>query len=258
MAAVFLAASKLLDLAFAPLSWALALLVAAVLLRRRRHAWALVVAAIAVLAAFSSGPVANAIARAAERSAPRTFRPDARYDAVIVLGGAYDPAASRRSGEVELRESAERILRGWELVRDGRAAHVLVSGGAIAPAPGEQAEADAVAGLYRAWGVPADRIVAEPRSRNTRENAIESARIVRERGWRSLLLVTSAAHMPRALGCFHAVGLAPDALPVDRRAGDGGERLPRADALALATDMLRELAGRVVYRAAGYARSAPP
>ncbi len=255
---MFVAASKLLDLAFAPLSWALALLVAAVVLRKRlRRPWALVVAAIAVLAVFSSGPVANALARAAERSAPRTFRPDVTYDAVIVLGGAYDPAASRASGGTELREGAERILRGWELVRDGRAGHVVVSGGAIDPAPGDRAEADAVAELYRAWGVPAERIVAEPRSRNTRENAVETARIVRERGWRTLLVVTSAAHMPRALGCFHAVGLAPDALPVDHRAGGAGERLPRAEALDLSSGMLRELAGRAVYRAVGYARDAP-
>lgn len=254
---MFLAASKILDLAFAPLTWALVLLVLAVAYRRRPRAGVLVVAAIAVLLVFSARPVANAIAVAVERPARDTYRPGVVYDAVIVLGGAYDPAASRRSGQVELRDGAERLLRGWELVRDGHAAHVLLSGGNIDPSPGELPEADAVAGLYRSWGVPPDRIVVEDRSRNTRENAVFTARIVRERGWHQLLLVTSAAHMPRALGCFHAVGLAPDALPVDHRAGDRGEWLPRADALSLATDMLRESAGRLVYRAVGYARDVP-
>ena len=78
---------------------------------------------------------------------------------------------------------------------------------------------------------------------------------MKERGWRSLLLVTSAAHLPRALDCFRKVGLTPDALPVDYRAGGAraGGWLPRASALSKSTDVLRELAGRVVYRVAGYA-----
>jgi uncharacterized SAM-binding protein YcdF (DUF218 family) len=96
-------------------------------------------------------------------------------------------------------------------------------------------------------------VVLETASRNTHENAVESARIVAARGWRSLLLVTSAAHMERALGCFRKAGLAPDALPVDWR----GERdrdawLPRAGSLKATEDALRELTGRVVYRLMGY------
>jgi hypothetical protein len=52
------------------------------------------------------------------------------------------------------------------------------------------------------------------------------------------------------------VGLAPDVLPVDFRAGDGAGRgvLPRAGALAESTVALRELFGRLVYRIAGYTR----
>lgn len=96
----------------------------------------------------------------------------------------------------------------------------------------------------------------EAASRNTRENAIETARVASARGWRTLLVVTSAAHVPRAMGCFRALGLEPDVLPVDRRVTDGrpGEWLPRARYLERSTGVLRELAGRVVYRAMGYAR----
>ena len=133
---------------------------------------------------------------------------------------------------------------------------VLLSGGYDAPRPGESPEADLLAAKLVRWGIPASQVVVEAASRNTRENAIESSRIAAARGWRTVLLVTSAAHMPRAMGCFRAVGLEPDALPVDRVAGDGrGEEwLPRATALSMSTDALRELAGRAVYRAVGYAR----
>jgi len=98
--------------------------------------------------------------------------------------------------------------------------------------------------------------VLESRSRNTRENALESAPIIAAHGWKRVLLLTSAWHAPRALGCFHAVGLSPDLLPVDHRSGRGGTFvwLPRAGALAGSTDALREMAGGLVYRTMGYAR----
>jgi uncharacterized SAM-binding protein YcdF (DUF218 family) len=133
---------------------------------------------------------------------------------------------------------------------------VLLSGGNIDAQPGDVPEADRLAARLVAWGVPPAQVVAEGTSRNTRENAIESSRIAAARGWHTLLVVTSAVHMPRALGCFRAVGLEPDALPVDRRAGDGKGQgwLPRAVALARSTDALRELSGRAVYRIAGYTR----
>ena len=79
---------------------------------------------------------------------------------------------------------------------------------------------------------------------------------MRARGFESLVLVTSAAHMPRALGCFHAVGLFPDAMPVDFRQVRGATGLvPQARHLESSVVALRELVGRVVYRAMKY--SAP-
>jgi uncharacterized SAM-binding protein YcdF (DUF218 family) len=167
-----------------------------------------------------------------------------------------DGDASRASGETELDAEADRIVRAWELLRAGRARAVLLSSGLVAPQPGDIPEADRLAAKLVSWGVPPARVVVEASSRNTRENAIECSRIAAAHGWRTLLVVTSAAHAPRALGCFRAVGLEPDLLPVDFRAGDGRNLgwLPRAVALQRSTAALRELAGRVVYRLVGYAR----
>jgi uncharacterized SAM-binding protein YcdF (DUF218 family) len=254
---VFLWLSKLLEWFVTPLAWSLVLGAAAVLLRRRpRAAWTLGAAGVAVLLAFSSSPVADAIQRAAERGARSTFRPDVVYDAVIVLGGMVDNDATRASGTPELTEAADRIVRGFEIVRAGRARNVIVSAGLVYPVPGDVPEADLLAAMLARWGVPPGQIVTEAASRNTRENAIEVGRVASARGWKSLLLVTSAAHVPRALGCFRAVGLEPDVLPVDFRAGDGRGRswLPQAASLLKSTRALHELAGRVAYRLAGYTR----
>ncbi len=254
---MFLFLSKVLDWLLAPLSWALLLLAWAALSRARpRRAFALAGAAAGILVVFSLEPVANGLDRFAEGGARTTYRPDVVYDAVVVLGGMVDAAARRASGETALDVHADRVLRAFELLRAGRARAVLISGGVLAPQPGDVPEADLLAARLAQWGVSPAQIVTEARSRNTRENAIESSRVAAARGWKTLLVVTSAAHMPRAMGCFRAVGVEPDALPVDRRAGDGRGQswLPRATALARSTDVLRELAGRVVYRALGYAR----
>ncbi len=251
---MFYALSKILDLLLAPLTWGLVLLGGSVVARRTRAAPWLAAAAGVTLWTFSVEPVSVALARAAEASAPRTFRPGTTYDAVIVLGGGIDPGASAVSGVPELGPAGDRYVAGYELLRADRARTAILSGGGSDP--GEVQEAQWGARLYERLGIPADRIVVEPDSRNTRENAVNTARIVRERGYRSLLLVTSALHAPRALGAFRAAGLSPDVLPVDFRAvARPSSWLPRASALERSTEVIREVWGRLVYRVMGYARS---
>lgn len=254
---MFVALSKVLDLAAGPLTWALVLGALALLPRRsQRGRVALGVAALLVLVAFSTGAVASALTRWSEAGAPRTYRADVVYDAVVVLSGMVDGDASAASGQVELTRAADRIVRGFELFREGRARVLLLSGGPAFPRPGEPSEPERLRDRLVAWGVPPDRILVETASRNTRENAVASAKLLAARGARTVLLVTSAAHASRALGSFRAAGLTPDVLPVDHGAGSGGARswLPRASALATSTAALRELAGRAVYYVLGYTR----
>jgi uncharacterized SAM-binding protein YcdF (DUF218 family) len=134
-----------------------------------------------------------------------------------------------------------------------------LSGGNWGPTSAEPPEAEVLADQLAAWGIPRERLVVEPDSRNTRENALFAARIARERGLRSIVVITSAFHMRRAMECFRAAGLPVDALPVDtrHRGKPQGLRqwLPQADSLALASGMIHELAGLLVYRVAGYGRS---
>lgn len=249
---MFLTLSKMLDVAAEPLAWALALLVLAALLRRRgRTPWVLSAVAVVELAVFSMPRVANAVQRAAEGGAPATYRPDVVYDAVIVLSGMVDLEATRASGELDLTGSADRVVRAFELWRTGHVRMIVLTGG---PMPGGSSESDELRAALIRWGVLPEAILVDPASRNTRENAIDTSRLVAARNLRSLLLVTSAAHAPRALGCFRAVGLAPDVLPVDRRAARGGGLVPRTSALARSTSALHELAGRLVYWLVGYTR----
>jgi uncharacterized SAM-binding protein YcdF (DUF218 family) len=256
---VFLVASKVLDLLLSPFTWALLLCALALVWmqkRPRRARW-LMAAALIDLLVFSIDPVARGLYGRLESGAQDTFRPDPPYDVVVVLGGIIDPVAMRRSGQIELDDAADRISQVAILLRTGQARMALLSGGNVFPQPGDRSsEASVLAEWLRDQGIAPDRLVLEERSRNTHENALESASIIAARGWKRVLLVTSAWHAPRALGCFRAAGVSPDLLTVDHRSGSPGTIfwLPRADALSSSTEALREMFGGVVYRAMGYSK----
>lgn len=229
---MFFAASKALTVVTGPWPWTAALALLAVLVfRRARLAGALLALCAAALPLLFASPlVADSLQRLLESSARDTSRPDVQYDVAVVLGG-----------------DESRIEAAGAVVRQGRARYVLYSGALNA-----RDEAMVREELRKA-GVPDDRTLIDNRSRNTRENAVESSRIIAARGFRKLLLITSAAHVDRALGCFRDVGLRPDVLPADRLAGRlGGGWLPRRGVIRATRAALHELIGRLMYRVMGY------
>lgn len=121
------------------------------------------------------------------------------YDVAIILGarlrddGTPSPALARRVG------------RGVELIHAGRAGALLMTGGVTGAAV---SEARVMRELAVAAGVPAALIHLEERSRNTIQNARFSAPIVREQGWRRVLVVTDSFHCPRTAYIFRRCGLA--------------------------------------------------
>jgi uncharacterized SAM-binding protein YcdF (DUF218 family) len=254
---VFFFLSKTLDALLSPLTWSIALITIGLIWPGRTAAHRLwVLAGLAVLLLFSFEPFANALERSLEREATRTYHPDVTYDAIILLGGLVDRSSA--SGAPAYNDNVERLTEAYDLLRTNHARAVIVSGGVLDPAVPNLVEADVLAHQLADWGIARERIAVEAKSRNTRENAVESNRIVQERRWTRLLLITSAFHMHRAEGCFRAVGLSVDTLPVDYRAYDparfSGSWLPRASNMERSTMAVREWFGGLVYRVQGYAR----
>jgi uncharacterized SAM-binding protein YcdF (DUF218 family) len=254
---VFFLLSKTLDILLSPFSWAVALVATALLWKGApsRARW-FGGAGLGILLLFSFEPLANFLLRRLEQGAVQTYRADANYDALILLGGMVE--RSSVAGRPEYNENVERLLVTYDLLRSDRAHYALVSGGALDPTVPSLVEANVLAQQLFDWGISSDRVIVEPRSRNTHENAVECRRIADERGLSRLLLVTSAFHVPRALGCFRAVGLSVDTLPVDYRSYDpgrfSGSLLPRANHLERSEMALREWFGRGIYWARGYSR----
>jgi uncharacterized SAM-binding protein YcdF (DUF218 family) len=121
-----------------------------------------------------------------------------RADVIIVLGarmrpdGGLSPALRRRA------------TLGIALFREGRAGALLLTGGLSG---GAVTEAQAMATLALEAGVPASAIITEPTARNSFENALRSAEIMRARGWLRALVVTDRHHLPRALLAFRGLGV---------------------------------------------------
>jgi uncharacterized SAM-binding protein YcdF (DUF218 family) len=112
--------------------------------------------------------------------------------------------------------------------------------------------------LMQEWGVPAEAILVEDRSLNTRENALFSFELLRARQIRRILLVTSATHMPRAAAVFRKAGFEVIPAPADFVTGWTSLDLPLdwwpgADALEKSDQAIKEWLGLWIYRLRGWA-----
>lgn len=201
-----------------------------------------------------------------DRAAALTPQQLPRADAVVVLGGGLRPALPPRQG-VEVAEGGDRLLRGVQLVRRGLAPLLVTSGGRVSftghdPAPPEALWAR---DLAEELGLPADRILINPGSRTTAEEARDIGALGRRRGWTRVLLVTSAFHMPRSLATFQQrSGLKVVPVACDYQLPDRAHYgkptlgntlkslLPDAEALYLSTLALKEHLGLAIYRLRGW------
>jgi uncharacterized SAM-binding protein YcdF (DUF218 family) len=176
------------------------------LFKRARTAWLLVSVAALWLAVWST-PWASHRARQSLESAfpPVPVAAVPAAPAIVLLGGGIAPPAMGFEYP-NMNQAADRIWHAARLYRAGKAPLVVPSGGSGAMGEGTS-EALAMQQLLLEWGIPASAMLLEDSSRNTAENARFSAKLLRERGIREVVLVTSALHMPRALPLFEAQGL---------------------------------------------------
>ncbi len=130
----------------------------------------------------------------------------------------------------------------------------FISGGDATLAGNRPPETDYVGPLLDDFGIARSRVELETRSRNTAENAAFSKAIAKPKPGERWLLVTSAQHMPRAIGCFRAAGFPVEAYPAAWRTDPDpqnwpnlavGRSLDRFDSAA------REWLGLIVYRLTG-------
>ncbi|WP_295555030.1 YdcF family protein [uncultured Hyphomicrobium sp.] len=253
--------SKILGLLVLPSSIAVLLILSGLWMMRRgeagRLARRLATAGVLVLLVGGFAPVGNLLVLPLEQRFAGVPVPaaDDRVDGIILLGGFEDGWVSSGRGGLGLNEAGERITEGLRLALRHPQAKVVFTGGVGGLLSRDQEATQPVAKFLMDAGVARDRIVLESRSRNTYENALFTRDLVKPQAGERWYLVTSAYHMPRAMGLFRRAGFDVVAYPVDYRTRGPEdltrffERIPQG---LLRLDLgTNEWIGLVAYRALG-------
>lgn len=198
-------------------------------------------------------PVAALLTLPLEERFPRPA-PPAQVTGIIVLGGAVEQQLTEAHGIPALNGAAERMTEAVALARRHPEARLVFTGGSSAVIAGGPSEADTARILFADLGLPPERLTFESESRNTWENATLTHRLVQPKPGETWLLVTSASHMPRAMGCFRAAGWSVTPWPVNYTTGRDPAlwwNWPFPTRLNQAEWALREWVGLVAYRLMG-------
>jgi uncharacterized SAM-binding protein YcdF (DUF218 family) len=180
------------------------------------------IAPIALIAVFVAVfPVGNWLLMPLENRFPMLTKFPDKVDGVIVLGGAVSTRLTLARKQPNVNEHADRLIAFADLARRYPNAKLVFSGGGPPLDGGAFREADASQQALQWLGMDTNRVIFERESRNTFENVIDSKALVHPAPDETWLVVTSAFHMPRAIGIFRAQGwnVIPD--PVDYLTGDG-------------------------------------
>jgi uncharacterized SAM-binding protein YcdF (DUF218 family) len=256
---MFVLLSKLLPLFIYPVGIILVLLIAALLVHRQALRRVFLAAALLVLLMAGNHWTAVSLVRSLER---RYLPPaqDIQADAIVLLGGGTEVMAPPRPIP-EVNGAGDRVIYAAQLYRDGQAPFILATGGRIAwSGQPESTPAQEMAALLEFMGIPEADIVLEANSQNTYENAAFSAPLLSTRGAQRILLVTSAMHMPRAVGWFEAAGFEVIPAPTDYIISDAEwqalwhpgfagfllNSFPSAGSLNLTTNAIKEYIGLAV------------
>ena len=148
---------------------------------------------------------------------PRPVAEPQTVSCMIVLGGSFETEVTTARGGIEMNQAADRFIEALRLARRFPQAAILVSGGDGSLSGVYEGDAVASERFFETFGIPADRLLRETCSRTTSENVDNSRTILADRGLENCLLITSAFHMPRAVGLFRATGIAVTPWPTDYR-----------------------------------------
>lgn len=257
---MFFVISKIGWLAIQPLGL-IALCFLAVLpltfMRRRWPAAVFAIAGLTVALIGSQTNVGRLLLQPLENRFPRPVGMPAPSDVagIIVLGGGFDGHVTRLRGGFELGESGDRFVEAVLLARRYGDAPVVVSGGEASLIGTTEGDASIAERFFEAFGIGRDRLILERESLNTYENAALTKEVLPANAAGQWLLVTSAFHMPRAVGAFRKQGVDVLPWPVDYRTG-GREPLKfgRDDPIQAFAELsmaMREWIGYRVYAGTG-------
>lgn len=254
---MFFIVSKILSYLLTPVFWVLALMITGLLVKSKQLSRRIFILSVILFYLLSNHFLVDVFLRSWEYPVKNLKADSSYYDVGIVLGGSiitYNDEDKR----LIFRSSADRGMQALQLYKQGRIKKILISAG-----PGSLVYRDKFeSSYYRDYlisiGVPSCDIINDSVANNTHQNAVNSKRILNKLypdG--KFLLITSAIHMRRSLGCFEKVGLKVTPYAVGRISTSPYHNveylfIPDIDALQYWSLLMHEWAGYLIYRITGY------
>jgi uncharacterized SAM-binding protein YcdF (DUF218 family) len=227
----------------------------ALIWRGRRFGRWLVLACLAFFFLLIATPISQFILLPLEDRFPRPAEAPARVDGIVVLGGAVDQNITDARGIPAINGAAERMTETVALARRFPNARIVFTGGQGSFVYGGLTEADVARQFFESLGLSGPRVIYEAEARNTHQNALLSLAVAQPKPNEVWLLVTSASHMPRAMGVFRKAGWPGIiAWPVNYRTGHSFAAMydaPFPERLGQFEWGFREWLGLVSYRLMG-------
>lgn len=252
---MFFFLSKLLTFLLSPLVWVFVLLLLALFYRKAKSRKKFLFSGIILLYLFSNEFICNEVYRAWEYPFTKLEKTES-YDYAVVLGGYsnFDATCSR----VKFSDAADRFNQALQLYQQGKVKKLFLTGGAGSVLHQEETEADKIKDFLISLKVTGQDVIVDKVSRNTHENATCTADwLAKNDPKASCLLVTSASHMRRALGCYNKAGVkvkpyTTHRLTDPRKFDPDTLFVPNARNLYKWDIFLKEIAGIVIYKVVGY------
>lgn len=262
MSTLFLILTKLVVLPLYPLGFGIVVAIAGLALgvatRLRKTAFFLILLAPCELVYFSTPVLVKPLIVSLEsKYLPMKTYPHA--SALVVLGGSSVPPSPPRL-RPEINDAGDRILYTGVLFRDSLAPSIITNGRCLTCLDQyRESEAAIDASLLtEIFKIAPERIILEPRARNTHEHAVNLDSLFRARAMpKTIILITSAAHMFRSVAVFRKRGFTVYPAPTDfhyssAESNDLMNYFPSADTFATATSMLHEIYGILGYKLLGW------
>lgn len=199
---------------------------------------------------FVSGEIVSVL----EQQYP-LIEPDAcpPADAIVVLGGMVRRSPASSQG-IEWSDSVDRFEQAIRLMKLAKAPLLIFTGARVPWQASPESEGELLRQAAIDHGIAASAIVVTPEVNTTAGEALAIQNLAADRKLRSIILVTTGWHLPRAMLLFGRTGLQVTPFPVDLQRRNPAEPrtildfLPSAGAVGQTELVLRECYGLLYYR----------
>ena len=244
---MFFIISKILAFIIKPTLWILALLILALVFKKKRKVF--LISSLFIFYFFSNDFIYNEIVKIWEEpylSIPTITK---QYKAGILLGGfsEYD----RQTKIHNFKKEADRLIYTLQLYNLKIINKIIITGGNGMLIGNRYKEAQTIQEFLIRNKISEKDIIIESKSRNTKENALYTAKIIDKKY--EYLLITSAIHMKRSQLCFKKAGVKTIPFTVDNTISYRNQNIeriifPRAKILERWEELIHEIIGYYVYK----------